>query len=49
VILVYIPKDKTLYEYIKVKPKGLFFHEHYHPSILYLIAWFKKNYDSSSY
>jgi len=48
-ILIYIPKDKIITEYIKVKPKGLFFHDSYHPSITFLISWFKRHYQSSSY
>jgi transcription elongation factor SPT6 len=49
VLLVYMPKEKILREYIKVKPKGLFFHEAYHPNINYLIAWFKRHFAERTY
>jgi transcription elongation factor SPT6 len=42
-LLHYIPKEKTVTEYIKVKPRGLFFHEAYHTSLNYLIGWFKRH------
>lgn len=48
-ILLYIPKDDVKHEYMKVKPKGLYFHELFHQSIHYLLTWFKKHYTTSSY
>jgi transcription elongation factor SPT6 len=48
-ILSYIPKEKYIEEFIKVKPKGLFFHEAYHPSMNYLISWFKRHYGDKTY
>lgn len=42
-LLQYLPKEKTVTEYIKVKPRGLFFHEAYHTSLNYLIGWFKRH------
>lgn len=48
-ILIYIPKEKIITEYIKVKPKGLFFHDAYHPNISFLISWFKRHYNSRNY
>jgi hypothetical protein len=29
VVLAYVPKDKAFKEFIKVKPRGLFFHDTY--------------------
>jgi transcription elongation factor SPT6 len=48
-VLNYLPKDRIVREYIKVKPKGLFFHEAYHPSINFLISWFKRHYNDKNY
>lgn len=48
-VLNYLPKDRIVREYIKVKPKGLFFHDAYHPSINFLISWFKRHYSDKSY
>jgi transcription elongation factor SPT6 len=48
-VLNYLPKDRIVREYIKVKPKGLFFHESYHPSINFLISWFKRHYNDKNY
>ena len=49
VLLVYMPKDKIIREYIKIKPKGMFFHEAYHPNVNYLIAWFKRHFAERTY
>ena len=37
-VLYYLPKERIITEYIKVKPRGLFFHEAYHTSLNYLIS-----------
>jgi transcription elongation factor SPT6 len=44
-----LPKDRIVREFIKVKPKGLFFHEAYHPSINFLISWFKQHCNDKNY
>ena len=50
VILGYCPKiNSVIKEYIKVKPRGLFFHGDYFSSIEDLVVWFKKNYGEESY
>ena len=36
--LYYMPREEITIEFIKVKPRGLFFHEAYHPSITFLIS-----------
>ena len=48
-ILYYLPKEEITIEYIKVKPRGLFFHEAYHPNINFLISWFKRHYVDKTY
>lgn len=49
VVLGYVPKEKMVREYIKVKPKGYFFHNNYHFPIDTLINWFKNNFRSKEY
>lgn len=44
VVLAYIPKQAVVKEYIKVKPRGLYFHDKYHTPSQALINWFKMNY-----
>ena len=48
-VLYYLPKEKTISEFIKVKPRGLFFHEAYHTSLNYLISWFKRHHSERPY
>jgi transcription elongation factor SPT6 len=48
-VLYYLPKEEITVEYIKVKPKGFFFHEAYHPNINFLISWFKRHYSDRTY
>lgn len=48
-VLYYLPKDKPVSEFIKVKPRGLFFHEAYHTSLNYLISWFKRHHSERNY
>lgn len=48
-LLHYVPKEKTVTEYIKVKPRGLFFHEAYHTSLNYLVGWFKRHQGERNY
>ena len=50
IIMGYCPKiNFVTKEYIKVKPRGLFFHGDYFSSIEDLVVWFKKNYGEDSY
>ena len=49
-ILSYIPKAKDVVrEYIKIKPKGLVFHDQIYTNLNTLIAWFKANYKNQEY
>ena len=49
IVLGYIPKANPHYEYIKIKPKGLYFHEQYFSSIDEIINFFKVNYSTAKY
>ena len=48
-VLCYLPRERIVKEFVKVKPKGLFFHESYHPNINFLISWFKRHYGDNTY
>ena len=48
-VLCYMPRKTVIKEYIKVKPKGLFFHEKFHANLNYLTAWFKRHYSEHEY
>lgn len=48
-VLIYQKTDLVIKEFIKVKPKGLFFHEAYHPNMNFLISWFKRHCNEPSY
>ena len=51
VIMGYIPKkDNVLIrEFIKVKPRGYFFHHQYHYPFQNMINWFKKEFNTVDY
>jgi len=49
IVLGYIPKANMIKEYIKVKPRGLYFHDKYHSPSINLINWFKHNCVSKEY
>ena len=49
IILGYIPKDKMVKEYIKIKPRGYFFHHQYHFPFTSLINWFKQEFRNKDY
>ena len=49
IVLGYIPKSNPHYEYIKVKPKGLYFHEQYFSSLEEITNYFKKEYSTQKY
>ena len=49
ILLLYLPKERIIEEFIKVKPRGLFFHEAYHPSITFLLSWFKRHQSDKVY
>lgn len=48
-ILAYIPKTDVVREFIKVKPRGYFFHQRYLCPFQMLINWFKKNFKNRDY
>ena len=49
IVLGYVPKVNAFYEYIKIKPKGLYFHEKYFPSLDEITNYFKKEYSTEKY
>ena len=49
IVLGYVPKVNPIYEYIKVKPKGLYFHEKLFPSLEEITNYFKKEYSTEAY
>ena len=49
IVLGYVPKVNPIYEYIKVKPKGLYFHEKSFSSLDEITNYFKKEYSTEKY
>ena len=49
IVLGYVPKVNPIYEYIKVKPKGLYFHEKTFSSLDEITNYFKKEYSTDKY
>ena len=49
IVLGYIPKANPHYEYIKIKPRGLYFHEQFFPSLEDITNFFKKEYSTQKY
>ncbi len=50
IVIGYIPRSNSVVkEFIKVKPKGLFFHNEYFENLEAVINYFKKNYGSDEY
>jgi len=49
IVIGYMAKSSVTREYIKVKPRGYFFHDGYHSHLNQLITWFKQNYATREY
>ena len=49
IVLGYVPKVNPIFEYIKIKPKGLYFHETLFGSLDEITNYFKKEYSSEKY
>ena len=49
IVLGYVPREKIIYEYIKIKPKGLFFHDKNFNSLEEITNFFKKEYSTEKY
>jgi len=49
VVLAYIPKKEVVREFIKIKPRGYFFHHQYHYPFQNMINWFKQEFRSKDY
>lgn len=49
IVLAYVPKEKVVKEFIRVKPRGYFFHEQQLSPFQALINWFKDNWREKNY
>jgi len=49
IVLVYVPKNNVVKEFIRVNPKGFRFHGDIHSPFQGLINWFKDNWRSREY
>ena len=49
VVLAYQPKEKVIKEFIRVRPKGFYFHEISHNPFQQMINWFKDNWSKREY
>ena len=49
VVLAYIPSKVLVKEFIKIKPRGYFFHHQYHYPFVNMINWFKQNFRNKEY
>lgn len=49
VVLAYMPKKEMVKEFIKIKPRGYFFHQQYHYPFQNMINWFKQEFRSRDY
>jgi hypothetical protein len=49
VVLAYVPREKVVKEFIKVRPKGYFFHEQNLTPFISLVNWFKETWSSKDY
>jgi hypothetical protein len=49
IVLAYVPREKVVKEFIKVRPKGFYFHDQSHAPFQTLINWFKDNWSSRDY
>ena len=49
VVLAYVPRERVIREFIKVRPRGYYFHDETKPNFVSLINWFKEHYASKEY
>jgi len=49
VVMAYLPKKEVVKEYIKIKPRGYFFHQQYHYPFQNMINWFKQEFKTRDY
>ena len=47
--MAYVPRDKVIKEFIKVRPKGFYFHEQNQSPFMTLVNWFKDNWQTKDY
>ena len=49
VVLAYVPRERVVREFIKVRPRGYYFHEETKPNFVQLINWFKEHCATKEY
>ena len=49
IVLGYVPKSNPILEFIKVKPRGLYFHDNYYNSLDDITNFFKNEYGNEKY
>lgn len=41
IVLAYVPREKVIKEFIKIRPKGFYFHDQNFTPFMALVNWFK--------
>lgn len=49
IVLAYVPKNEVVKEFIKVRPRGYYFHEQNLAPFMQLVNWFKENFATKDY
>ena len=49
IVLGYVPKVNPIFEYVKIKPRGLYFHKDFFQSLDDVTNYFKKEYSTEKY
>lgn len=49
IVMAYVPREKVVKEFIKVRPKGFYFHEQNQAPFITLVNWFKDNWQTKDY
>ena len=49
VVIGYVPREKVVKEFIKIRPKGYYFHEQNLTPFMSLVNWFKEHWSSKDY
>ncbi len=44
-----MPREKVIKEFIKVRPRGYYFHDQNHTPLFQLINWFKETWATKDY
>lgn len=48
-VLAYVPREKVIKEFIKVRPRGFYFHEQNLAPFINLVNWFKDQWQTKDY